>query len=93
MFAFQSSPFNGSANQNIREFFATGNTGFQVWQKPQGYSLAYMLCIGAGGSGGGGSVSGAGTGGGGGGGGSTDSIGTGGRGGAGGNGYVCIVCW
>jgi hypothetical protein len=62
MFGFQSSPFNGGASQNIQEFFANGSTGFQIWQKPQGYSMAYMLCIGAGASGAGGATGAIGTG-------------------------------
>ena len=56
MFGFESSPTSGSASKNIQEFFATGNTGFQIWQKPQGYSMAYILAIGGGSSGAGGAT-------------------------------------
>jgi hypothetical protein len=77
IYGFQTSQREGGVGDSVREFFATGATTFQVWQKPTGCTMVYMLAIGSGSGGAGGQTGGVGngrTGGGGGGGGAQSRL-------------------
>ncbi len=62
MYGFQTSQRQGGVGAEVKEFFATGNTTFKTWVKPQGCTMVYMLAIGSGSGGAGGATGAAGTG-------------------------------